>query len=369
MALLRHRSPAWLGTLVLCGVGLQFSSIANARADEDTAAETAGARALAVDGLKLAWAGKCDQAIPKLDRAEKTHHSAIVLGRLGECEVSEGRLVEGTEMLRRVLREPLPANPSAALSNAYERAQIALDAAKPKIAGLTISISAPAGTELHLTVDGQQVANTLLDSELPADPGEHVVEASAPGFLKASARVSVALADKQTVTLKLEVDPNAPPPSAPSSTDDTGQKAVAMPAASLVTPHSPPLARPDAVAAAPNHVAAYASWGVGLVGVGVGTAFGVVAIKDKQDLNAGCAADVCPASSRNSVDTAKRSGNISTIAFAVGGAGLVLGTVLYFTIDGVSGTHAASGAGRGYAGLQHGRALVGPGSVQLAADF
>ena len=88
---------ATLGTSVL-----QLSLVGLAHAEEDSATETAAARTLAVDGLKLAQAGKCEEAIPKLERAEKLHHSAIVLSRLGECHVSEGKLVEGTEMLRKV---------------------------------------------------------------------------------------------------------------------------------------------------------------------------------------------------------------------------------------------------------------------------
>jgi hypothetical protein len=83
-----------------------------------------------------------------------------------------------------------------------------------------------------------------------------------------------------------------------------------------------------------------------------------------------CQDNSCPPSSAGAVDTAKRNGNISTIAFAVGGAGLVLGTVLYFSVgSGSAEAHASSAPARGFAGLQRGRAMIGPGSVQLAADF
>ena len=362
MTSLRQASRSKVTIFALSGV-FQLGSMAVAHAEEDTAAETAAARTLAVDGLKLAQAGKCEEAIPKLERAEKLHHSAIVPSRLGECEVSEGKLVEGTEMLRKVLREPLPANPSAALSKAYEHAQTTLDSAKPKIAGLTISVTGSAGNDLHLTVDGQVVASTLIDSELPADPGDHVVEASAPGFLKATGRVTLGVADKKTISLKLEVDPNAPAP-APAASDDA--KASPAPQAAPPQPalHPAPVVPPEP-APAPSHAAAYVSWGVGLVGVGVGSAFGLITLRDKHALN--CDSNTCPASARDSVDTAKRSGNISTIAFGVGGAGLLLGTVLYFS-SGSSDAHAAS-APHHFAGLSGGRAMIGPGSVQLAADF
>jgi hypothetical protein len=68
------------------------------------------------------------------------------------------------------------------------------------------------------------------------------------------------------------------------------------------------------------------------------------------------------------LDSAKRAGNISTVAFAAGGVGLVLGTVLYFTVGDSSQAGSSAPAHR-FAGLTRGRALIGPGSVQLAADF
>jgi hypothetical protein len=364
----RRQRPSWSRiTIAALGTGvLQLSLLGVANAEEDSATETAAARTLAVDGLKLAQAGKCEEAIPKLERAEKLHHSAIVLSRLGECQVTEGKLVEGTEMLRKVLREPLPANPSPALSKAYERAQTVLDSAKPRIAGLTVSVSAPPGADLRLLVDGVAVASSLVDSELPADPGDHIVEASAPGYLKATARVTLGSADKKTVTLKLEVDPNAPAPTPINAGPEAGPAAAA-----LATPKqtaAPAPVAPQPPAKSPNRAPAYISWSIGLAGVGVGTAFGIMAMNGKNDLN--CQNNNCPAGSEAEVDKAKRNGNISTIAFAAGGIGLALGTVFYFTLGSSSAeAHAKNLPARSFAGLQRGRAMIGPGSVQLAADF
>src|ERR1700742_765865 len=107
---------------------------------DSNAADTAAARTLAVEGVKLAQAGKCDEAVDKLERAEKLHHAPLVLASLGECKVSQGKLVEGTEMLRRVIREPLPDHPSPLLTKALEHAQTTLDAAAPKIGRLIISV-------------------------------------------------------------------------------------------------------------------------------------------------------------------------------------------------------------------------------------
>jgi hypothetical protein len=368
MKLRRHRrSWSLVLTFALGGGMSEFAMQRSLYAEEDSATETAAARTLAVDGLKLAQAGKCDEAVSKLDHAEKLHHSAIVLSRLGECNVSLGKLVEGTEELRKVLREPLPANPSPALSKAYEHAQIALDSAKPRIAALTVSLGKSAPPDLHLLVDGQAVPANLVDTELPADPGDHTVEASAPGYLKATAHVSLSSADKKTVSLKLESDPNAPvaPPHpsdalAPSVASRTVNESAPAPVASSSAPttHS-----------SPSHAAAYVAWSMGIVGVGAGSVFGLIALKDRHDIVARCGSNTCTADSNQSLDSAKRSGNISTVAFGVGGVGLLLGTVLYFTVGGSSEQAGSVAPARHFAGLTQGRAMIGPGSLQLAADF
>src|SRR4051812_21742527 len=131
-----------------------------ARAEDASAAETAAARALAVDGLKLAQANNCAEAVPKLERAEKLYHSAVVASRLGECYVNVGRLVEGTEILRKVLREPQASEPAPALAKALERAQKVLDAAKPRIAGITIKVAAV--QDMSVKVDGSLIASALI---------------------------------------------------------------------------------------------------------------------------------------------------------------------------------------------------------------
>src|SRR3954469_3008571 len=74
---------------------------------DTSAADMAAARALGTDGIKLANRGKCAEAIEKLDRAEKLYHAPTTLERLGECHVEIGKLVLGTEELRRVVREQL----------------------------------------------------------------------------------------------------------------------------------------------------------------------------------------------------------------------------------------------------------------------
>jgi hypothetical protein len=339
-----------------------------AHAEDASATETAAARSLAVEGLRLAQAGNCNEAVSKLEHAEKLYHSAIVASRLGECYVSMGRLVEGSEILRKVLREPQSGDPQPALVKALDRAQRALDSAKPRIAGLTIKIATVA--QLSVKLDGVPVAIALLDTEIPNDPGEHTIEASAPGFLKATTRVAVADAEKKTVTLTLTRDPNAV---------ESPQTAAAPAAASH--PPSPAPRQSGLVAARepaprparpPNRTAAYAAYGIGAVGLGVGAAFGVMTMSERNELKGSCPGDVCPPAQQDQLDSAKRLGNFSTIAFGVGGAGVVLGTVLFFTAG--SGAAEADRAERRperrrAASITHIKAAVGPGSFEVSGRF
>lgn len=336
------------------------------RADDASAAETAAARALAVDGLKLAQAGNCADAVRKLERAEKLYHSAVVASRLGECYVSVGRLVEGTEILRKVLREPQPAEPTPALTKALERAQKALDSAKPRIAGLTIKVAAV--SDLTVKVDGNAVASALLDTEIPSDPGEHNIEASAPGFLKSATRISVSEGERKTITLTLTRDPNAPvavaeapPPASPAASPARSD----APATASSTPSSE--RQPNH---APNRTAAYVALGVGVAGVGAGSVLGILTMNQRKDLKDSCPNDICQAEQEQDLEDAKRLGNFSTIAFGVGAAGFVLGTVLYFTAGPSSSDRAlAPKPSRKFAGLSNPRVALGPTQVQLGADF
>ena len=63
--------------------------------------------------------------------------------------------------------------------------------------------------DMTVKIDGVVVPSALVDTEVPTDPGEHSVEASAPGFLKSATRLSVGEGEKKSVTLTLTRDPNA----------------------------------------------------------------------------------------------------------------------------------------------------------------
>jgi hypothetical protein len=371
----RLRGPRSRRLVPLCRLaGLWMGGLPSrlARAQDDAnSADTAAARSLALEGLKLAEAGRCAEAIDKLTRAEKLHHAPIVLARLGECQVLQGKVVDGTESLRRVLREPLPANPSPALSKARERAQTVFDSAKPRIAALTVSVSGPPSNQLTVTLDGQPLPAAVLDVERPTDPGEHSLEASAPGYLKASSRASLRPGEKEMVNLRLEVDPNYVSPAAAAST------AEAPTGAQRTIPSAEPSSSLNAggslspASASPSRTGAYVTWAISGAALAAGAAFGVMAMKGKSDLTNECPGNVCPSSQQDKLDSANTSATISTVLFVAGGAGVALGAILFVAAgpSARAGSTTGSTSGpRAPSGLQA-RGYIGLGQVGLRGNF
>lgn len=293
-------------TLLTCSAIVTIAIALPARADE--AANTATARALGIEGVTLADAGKCRDAIEKLERAEQLHHAPTTATRLGECEIEVGKLVAGTERLQRVVREPLPPNAHPAFVAAVARAQKSLDGALPRIPAVRISVLAPAGARIALTIDGEPTPTAVLDTSRRIDPGTHRIEASAPGYVPTSATVTLEEADTKNVSLELAPDPR--PASAALRTSTPGA-------------HD---------AGRPSKVPAILAYGVGAIGLAVGIGAGAVTARKASALEESCDPNrVCAAGRASEISDAKTWATVSTIGFATAGVGLVAGTVLLLT--------------------------------------
>jgi hypothetical protein len=334
-----------VASVVSLGIGASLAlASGDARADEPTAADIASARKIGFEGIQLAEKGNCSAAVDKLARAEKLFHAPTTLGRLGECQVGIGKIVEGTENLGRVAREELAPNAPAAFVTARARARKQLAAATPKLAHAKIIVKAPPDATVSVTVDSAPVNAANLGEDRVLDPGPHVVEATAPGYFKAHAEINLQEGGSEQVTLKLIVDPEAaraarvaaattPPSSTPPS---TSPPSTSTPGADTRSP--------GADASGPNRTLAYVVLGVGVVGLGVGTVFGLSAMSKKSELSSACPNKSCRASEQSNIDSAKTSGTISTVAFGVGGAAVVLGAVLFFTASSSASSSSATTA-------------------------
>jgi hypothetical protein len=291
-----------------------------ALAADPTAEDIAAARTLGVQGIQLADAGNCAEAIDKLERAEALYHAPTILGRLGECQVQVGQIVKGTENLNRVVREQLAPNAPAVFKQAQDRAKQQLDAALPRIAYLTVKVE-PSAANASVTVDNVAVPAALIGAERPTDPGTHEVVANATGYSQARQSVTLAEGGHQEVTLTLASDASAVA-STPLNTNTT-----TLPEGGAVnlTPAPAPAPAPPQ---RDNSLAIFAL-GVGGAGLVVGTVTGVLAISKKNDLE--CPDKKCPPSQHDNLDSANTMAMISNVGFGVGIVGAAIGTVLLVT--------------------------------------
>nr|MCU0687873.1 hypothetical protein [Polyangiaceae bacterium] len=275
--------------------------------------------------MKLADAGRCGEAIDRFERAAQLHRAVTIFGRLGECQVELGKLVQGTENLLRAVRERLPANAPPAFVAAQTRAQRALDAAVPKIAKLKLSLKAPPSARVAITVDGEAFSTALLDTPRPTDPGAHVIEVSAPGFLKETQKVTLAEGELEAVSLTLRPDPNAVLITASEQAPEPGASRTPPPATGQPS---------SAVDQGPNRLPLYLALGVGTAGLAVGAGFGGASLSKYSSLSDRCQVrSECPPEAQADIDSLARFATVSTIGFGVGAAGLGTALVLWLVAD------------------------------------
>jgi hypothetical protein len=311
----RTTRGAVLLALLLGGSAALTASWAHAQGASPRPSDKATARILGTEGLRLAEAGDCEAAIDKLKRAEALFHAPTTLGRLGECQVLLGRLVAGTENLQRVVREPLPQNASPAFLVAKERAQRVLDESLPKIAVLVIHVdTGRADVEPEVKVDGEKVPSAILGAKRPTDPGDRVVEASGPYCDTATERVQLAEGAEARVDLRITCrEPPKPPPAVAGEQPPGGR---ATPPAAITSKGS-------------DDTIAYVALGVGGAGVVAGTVFGLMAMGEKSSLKDVCDGDrKCPSSAQSNLDNLDRYAMFSNIGFGVGLVGVGVGTTL-----------------------------------------
>lgn len=177
-----------------------------------------------------------------------------------------------------------------------------------RVPRLTIVRSAKAPASTSAKRDDVVLGAGSFDTPLPIDPGKHVIVASADGFAPRSFEVTLAEGEKKT----LEIEPGA---------------AVAPPNPTQDRKPDQPAAENDGSS---MRIAGYVVGGVGVVGLAVGTIFGLRASSKWDDAQKACVPGKCGAGSdaQNDKDAAATSGNVSTVTFLLGGAALATGIVL-----------------------------------------
>lgn len=281
------------------------------------AQDKAAAESLFQAGKDLMTQGKTADACPKFEASQRLDPSSGTLLNLARCHELLGRTASAWA-------EYKEAATLARSTNRMDQAQAASDFAKalePKLSKLQIEAPPLAGLEVKR--DGTAISAATLGVAIAVDPGEHLIEASAPGHKPFATKVMIGK-DGDAQTLKIpalekatEAVAGAPEPAAPPS---------AAPPPSEPTPGQPTSSHGTL------RIASYVTAGVGVVGLGLGTVFGIMAGGDASDAKNDptlCPKNQCTPAGREKIDSANSKALGSTIGFIGGGALLATGVVLF----------------------------------------
>lgn len=275
-----------------------------AHADEKALAET-----LFVEGKDLMRLGKYEEACKRFGASHQADPSVGALLNLARCHQKIGKLASAW-------REFKEAAALAERARQPERKRGALEYAtelEPSLSRLTVEVVTP--------VDGLEVkqGDTIVPPAsygvaTPVDPGTFFIVASAPGY----------------ETWRTEVTVGA----------DAEQATVSIPALTPRAVETPPEPPRDGGL----HIRAIAGLGVagvGVISLGVGIAFGAIAIDDESQLSKVCPNQRCSPQDLEVRDDIETKAHVSTATIIIGAAAIAGGAILFFTAPHDDPTEAA----------------------------
>lgn len=265
-------------------------------------------------GRDLFDAGDVVTGHAKLSEAYELSKNPRLLWNMAACSKSSRRYARAIDELTRFLedgREVITAEQA-------KRAEEVRATLYSLVAAATLQVT-PANASVLL--DGEPATRGAGPYHL--ELGKHEVRVELEGYKPEVRTLDV----KQTKALTLEVTLHAEAPAVAAA------PASATPA---VTPAPAPAAATAPVPAAPeaDRTWAYAALGVGVAGAAAGSAFGLLALGKKGDLDAFCTNGVCRPEGQGTLDAANRWATLSTASWVVGGLALAGGAYLYFAAPG-----------------------------------
>lgn len=240
-------------------------------------------------------------ALKSYEAADAIMHVPTTGLEVARAQAQLGQLLEARESLGRVMRLPPKAGEPAPFTGARKAAEQLSTELGARIPSVTVVVvNGEAGQPVQLTFDGETVPPAAAQAPRKVNPGRHTIVARS-GSLEKKDEISVNEREARTVTVDLK--PLIAPPD-PPHVEEAPRQASTLP-----------------------KILVFGGFGVGLVGVGVGTVTGLMSISKVNDVKNDCVGDLCKPSRRGDIDSARSLGTISTVAFIVGGAGIGAGVV------------------------------------------
>jgi hypothetical protein len=281
--------------------------------------DKAAAQGLLEEARRLVDQRHYATACTKLEESHALDPAAGTLLTLADCYEKTGRTASAWSTFRETAAAARRVSDS-------ERERIARERAKDLQASLSyLTVITWKGQDIEVARDGRRIDSALVGTAIPVDPGSHQIVASAPGKRSWSTKVNVReRSDRVTVSVPiLAEDPTSSAPGFDRETINTRTDDYPMPEAS----GGGGVQRALAIVAA----------ALGVAGVATGTVFGLKAGSTMDEAKAQCTGpgfkypSQCSDSSVRLSEDAVQSGQISTVGFIAGGAGIATFALLWLT--------------------------------------
>ena len=245
------------------------------------------------DGRKLMGEQKYAEACPKLAESQRLSPGVGTLLNLGKCYEALGKTASAWTSYKEAVFLGKKLNDDRVSFAEQSAAKI-----EPRLMKLQITMQGGDVPGLAVRRDDQDVGKGAFGTPIPVDPGDHVIEATAPGYSVWSTH-AVANGDGQVVTVNIPALVPKPADAAPT-------------------------------ASSPLRAAAFGVGGIGLGGLLVGGVFGGLAVSAASTVKNECAKNVCSTSAQQSdLSSANTKALVSTVTLGIGGAALATGVILF----------------------------------------
>lgn len=269
-----------------------------------TDAEKETARSLMDDGDRLRAAQDNAGALQRYQAAHEIMKVPTTGIEVAKTLAALGKLVEARATAIEVANLPVaPSEPSVMAAARQEASALAAELAT-RIPSATFQVW-PKEAQATIFVDSAQIPPAAVGLPYKTNPGEHVVQVTAPGYQTAEQRFKLEEGGSTTVSVNLVAAPDQPQP-APDPVPPTGEQTPVAP----VEPTEPATAQPD-------RTRAYIAFGVAGAGAVLGTVTGIMSLSKTSSAKDHCSNDVCSREAKDDIDSAKSLATFSNIGFGV----------------------------------------------------
>jgi hypothetical protein len=352
-----------LRTLALgLSASVLLASLASPPARAQSDADRATARQLGQDGEDALDKKDWPRAEDRFRRADSLVHAPTLMLGLARALAGEGKYVESQEAYNRMIREGLPPGAPDVFKKALDAAKSEVDGVGAKVGGVTITVTSAQGGDMpgmQVLLDDKPVNVASLGIKRAVDPGNHSLKVTAQGFKGASLTFKVPEGGSVNEPVTLERGGDVTPPATASASGSASAVPTTVPSdTSSVGVETPP-------PKSGRSILPWVAFGIGGAGLVFGTITGVLAI-GKHSTLAGECNGTCPSADSSDLDSYHLMSTLSTVGFIVGGVGVAAGVVLLFVHPGKTETTPASTAPTAKIDIQP---VVGFGTIGAVGHF